>query len=1221
MKTRPFSVLLCLLLFSALTYAQVQKGTITGSVVDQQGSAVPEAKITVRDMQTSGLYNAVSGKEGEFTVPGLAFGTYQVIIEKEGFRKWETTNVAVVTAQESSVKATLQLGVSTESVFVEAAQTVIDTTSAELTTNVNRKQIVDLPLVSRNPMELATLQAGVTGATGTRTSVFNGLRGSTNNITQDGVNIQDNFIKSDGFFAQSAPTVENTGEFSISSQNIGSDSGFGVAQIRITTPRGTNDLHGSIFYFHRNDAFNANDFVSNELGSRKDKLRQHRFGGNVGGPVFLPKIYNGTGKTFFFFRYEGFRENLSAQRDRTVLTESARRGLFSYVDRGGARHTVDLISASSRKLPINPFTKSLIDATPLPNNTSRGDGDNFSGFRFLSRGSNPDDRYTLRFDHKAIESHRWGTHWIEVDANWSNFFIRPDFGNSTDPAFPAGVAASCTGGVCAGKSQFPKRRQLSTAINSTLGATMFNEFRFAFFRPFSSFLRDSKFPRSFQVAFPTLISNPEQNSLDSGRFTPTYTFIDNFTKVRGAHTIKAGFQVISTSSRPFSDSGTLPTVTIGSNANNNDGLTIGSFPGLVATDSASVQTFNRARSIYQALVGLEDTVQQTFNAVNPTLGFIPGATNAESYKLRTYALYASDSWRIRSSLTANYGLRYELSPAVDIVNNRGIQPVNFTQGLFLSGPVFQVNPGVTFGDLLSGKVAPTQLVPAGSNGKPLWNTDKKDFAPFIGVAWQPTSKTVIRSGFSVSYTREGIDVAANAVTGNSGLQTTSKRIVDSSSADLGVISSSTNFALPAPPLKLPISQLQNFIQGSGTGSTLFTFDHNLKNPYVLQWSFGIERELSNSTALEIRYVGNHAVRLLRGIDFNQINLTPDLLTEFNTAASNLAICNANRRACTGSASGTPGFDNRGLAGQLPLPLLESIKIPPAFFTDNNFLSDLRNNAAGNFWFNLQNLCTFRFFNNVDNVPGKTCPGLASRPANLFVANPLAFGADALTNGSSSTYHGLQMEFRRRLTAGVQLQGNYTFSKVLTDSSGSATNFDAFLDLNHRRFDRTRALFDVRHTFHLNGIWELPVGRGRRYASTGVFGKVLEGWQTGAIWTWHSGAPFTIASGFGTINRAARSTTKSTAVPVGMTAADVCAQVGVHKTSNGVFFLPENFLVRNSGGVTGADSKFLTNPGPGQLGDQGFNLGCSGPGYVNIDMNLVKRTRITERVNFEFRWLC
>jgi hypothetical protein len=246
-------------------------------------------------------------------------------------------------------------------------------------------------------------------------------------------------------------------------------------------------------------------------------------------------------------------------------------------------------------------------------------------------------------------------------------------------------------------------------------------------------------------------------------------------------------------------------------------------------------------------------------------------------------------------------------------------------------------------------------------------------------------------------------------------------------------------------------------------------------------------------------------------------------------------------------------------------------------------------------------------------------GLSSLPANLFVANPLAFGADAITNGSSSTYHGLQMEFRRRLTNGVQFQGNYTFSKVLTDSSGSSTEFDAFLDLNNPRFERTRALFDIRHTFHLNGIWEIPVGQGRHFLSSGLLGKILEGWQTGAIWTWRSGAPITIASGFGTINRAARSTNKSTAVAVGMSAADVCSQVGVHKTANGVFFIPEDFFIRGRGLATnGANLSVLTNPGPGQFGDRGFSLGCSGPGVINVDMNLVKRTRITERVNFEFR---
>src|SRR5260370_721056 len=219
--------------------AQVQRGSITGTVFDPQGAVVPNAQITATDDGTGASVTVKSSNEGTFTIPGLPFGTYSIKIVAAGFRQWEAGKVQVVTAQESSLRATLTVGGANEVVTVEAVQAPIDSVSSELQNHVDRQQIVDLPSTPRNPLDFATQMAGVT-ATGSATSggsIMNGLRGSSNNLVQAGIDVRDSFIKTSGFSAASNITLESIGEFSITGQNVGADSGDGVVQIRMTTAR------------------------------------------------------------------------------------------------------------------------------------------------------------------------------------------------------------------------------------------------------------------------------------------------------------------------------------------------------------------------------------------------------------------------------------------------------------------------------------------------------------------------------------------------------------------------------------------------------------------------------------------------------------------------------------------------------------------------------------------------------------------------------------------------------------------------------------------------------------------------------------------------------------------------------------------------------------------------------------------------------------------------
>ena len=1207
MKFRLAAFLLVLLLAVSLASAQEQRGAIVGTVYDQQGAVVPNATVTVTDSATGATFTGKTAGEGNFTVPGLPFGTYSITITAPGFTKWTTSDVRVVTAQDTTIKATLQLGAATETVTVEAAQILVDTTSAELSTHVERSQIVDLPSTTRNPLDFATQMTGVTGTSGAydSNSVMNGLRGSSNNLTQDGIDIRDSFIKTSGFANNSGYDVnlESVGEFSITGQNVGADAGDGVVQVRMVTARGGNPLHGGLFYFGRNDAFNANTWFNNKNSTPRSRLHQHRFGGNISGPVYLPKLYNGKNRTFFYFDYSGFREHFQDTPTQTVYTAAAKTGSYSYMGSNGAVQTVNLLTASTRGLGLNSLTQSLLGAEPLPVTSSAysivpstGDGYNTLGVRFKVPGADPSNNYDLRTDHKIKESAKWGTHWFDGEWHWEHSSYAP----YDDPPFTAGVSPSCFGNVCnSAATETSKSGLFSAAINSTLTPNTFNELRGGFSRPAIKFFPPQAFPRSFKIGFTGNVAAPEDNFDPQGRMSPFYQIMDNFTKLKGAHTFKAGFLISSASVHRYNDwsgpgatFGLIPGVQLGSTPANDAGLgTCTNFPYL-PSGSTGTNICSRAINQYVDLTGLVSNVSESFNGV-PGQGFVPGLSDEIFLRERSYNFYFTDSWRLLHNLTVNYGLRWEIVPAVDVVNKRNLVPTNEGKDLTPYGPVFSMG-SVTFNQLLANLNSTTQLVGGGtSNANPFWSTNYHSFAPSLSIAWQPVTNTVIRAGYSISYVRDTLTIITNVGSTNAGLH--SGVTVNAVKGDANsVLSANGNYTLPAPPLAVPLPIYQNFLGAfSSTGASpgIEAFDTNMRVPYVQQWTLGVQRELTNSTALEVRYVGNHATGLYRANDLDQPNLTPALLSEFNTIADNVLN----------------GHNN-------PTPVLTGIGFTSSFnLNSSTFKTPLSQGAAGTFWYLVQSNCMQQFLLKTG------CAGLGNYPANFFIANPLTGVDRILSNGMMSSYDALQVEVRRRMAHGVQLQGGYVWGKVLSNSgiSSSQSELDPDLDLRQPRYDRSRAAYDVHHTVHVNAVWEMPFGIGRRFVSHGILGKALQGWQMGGLWTTRSGPPITIVSARGTVSRNAGT---APAVAVGVSDRQVCSDVGVYKLGGGAYYLPQSYLLAGStiGSTIGANTSMLANPGPGVLGDNPLHAACSGADFTNVDINFLKKTKIREKVTFEFR---
>jgi hypothetical protein len=1195
MKRLLVSVMLGLMLLNVPAVGQGTRGSLTGLVKDPTGAAILDAAVTAKNNATAEEFRGETDSQGAFVFPSLPVGLYTVAVEAKGFKRAELPEVLIEVSTSARVTIDLEIGNVTEEVTVTGeAQAVVNTVSPVLNNVVNTRQVTDLPLPGRNPLDLARLQAGIAvPGNDIRNATVAGLRGTATNITHDGVNVMDNVVKVDSFFAISAPTVEAVSEFSVSVGTTGSDAGRGVAQVRIVTPSGSNELHGSVFLFHRNDNLHANSFANNANNLPKNVELQNRFGYSAGGPVYIPKVYDGRNKTFWFTSYQGFREPFTATASRTVLTEQARRGLFRYVDRDGNLQTINLIGgigdANARARALNPLTAAIVNSTPLPNDTQGliGDGLNTGGFRFQVPGKDSNDRWSVRVDQQLFN--RWGSHKLEYVLHRATFLSSPDFLNGGEPVFPGGVFSL----------QSSTRWNTSAAIHSTFGATATNEVRYGHQRAPVGFLRSAPPDMPFFINAISF-TDPDERNLSNGRNTTVYHFQDNFAWVRRAHTFRMGAEAQSITFHNFTTDGTHPTVNLNSNTANPTGILNADFPRLPA-GTAGTNIAGRARSIYVDLVGLLGSAQQTFFVTDPQRGFTPGAPFSRPIRQRDVSLYFQDQWRVKRNLTLNYGLRWEYLAVPEVLNGLALLPANGVEGLFgISGFGNVFNPGVLRG------TSPTLLDFAGGDtGRPIYNDDWNNFAPFIGFAYAPKfrsgplswifgsedGKSSIRGGFSISYLRDGLSVFSGVMGSNPGLTLT-----PAVTNPVGTLTEA-GLPVPVPPFRVPLSDLDNFRLNSGNG--IWTFDPNLRTPYVQQWSFGIEREIARGTAIEARYVGNHGVKLWRGFDFNEVNIFENgFLDEFLKAQRNLEI--------NGGTSFAPGRP-----GTFALPTMAALfqGLPNNVgFQSTGFINALLLNNVGGMASTLANSTTYA------NTRTRLAP-------NFFRVNPNAAFARVLSNLSFSNYHSLQLELRRRFSRGVFLQANYTFSKALTDSEGSTSNLESFRTLRNFAIDRHRAGFDQTHRFISNFIYEIPVGPGRSFLNSGpgVVRKMLEGWQIGGIVNWQSGQPISVTSGRSTFNNL--NPGLNPANLVGMSVEDFRKNVGVFKTPEGVFYINPLLLniARNPDGsrtITVKDGLFEP-PAPGAFGTFPRNF-LNSANYYRTDFSVMKRTRYSERGYIEFR---
>lgn len=1127
-----------------LAHAQFS-GRVSGSVADPSGAPVPAAEV---QLHLSGSSKAAlttkTTSDGLYHFVAVRPAIYDLWIEAPGFARVTRAKINVDQARETSIPAVqLSLSSVSQSIDVTAGSETVDTATTEISAVITMDQVRKLPVIDRDPLALIQTQAGVSNNGNSGDSVINGQRSSYANMTLDGINIQDNYLKDGGLdVSPNQPLLSQVHQVTLITSNASAAAPGGSAQVAFVTPSGTNELHGEATWYNRNNYFSANDWFNNQSGVARPFLNQNQLAGSIGGPIRKDKL-------FFYTTYEAVRLREQAPVNTTILTSDARQGIFTYQNAQGVQQKVNLLTL--RGIQIDPTIAGLLAQVPAPakiNNFSVGDSTagvlrNTAGYRFDQRSNDNRDNVTAKLDYNLsprnalAATYLWNRQLTDRPDAENDFSVIPKVSNPSHSNF------------------------VSTSWRFTPTARLTNELRFGVNLTTIDFLTSQNF--STPIFTSTIFSDPINEAQPQGRVTNTYVVADNAAYQRGKHQFQFGFHMQRVRIHAYDNAGIVPAYDLAVGFNQ-AALTTADLKGARNSDLIT------ANSLLATLGGYVDSSAQTFNITSRTSGFVPGAGNVRNFNIAETDFYIQDNWKVLPRLTATLGLRYQLPTYADERDALELLPV------------IQGNPVST---LLSNA---TLDFAGGAAGRPWYRRDKRDFAPNVGLAWDPfgRGKTSIRAGYSISYVNDQAVLAPEtAAELNSGL------VGQASYTNLGARASNLPAIVP-PAYKVPLTVKDNY--ATNPLNTVGAIDPNLRTPYVQLWTFGLQHEIKG-TILEARYVGNHAVGSYRLFDYNQIVIKENgFLDDFLRARSNGFLAQAAGKGFT------PAYDAT-IPGSQQLPVFNQLLRG----------GTLGQGAVKNLILNGQ-VADLGYRYQINGANG----------AVNFFRNPYALGADYLTNYSNSSYNGLQVEVRRRLQSGFTFQANYTFSKVLSDSAGDSQNrLEHFLDVNNPRLERSRANFDLTHAIKGNAVYDLPFGKGR--LGYRRLNPVIGGWSLGGILRWQSGAPFSIESRRGTFNRSSSGRSDDNTAVTALTGPQLGQIVGFRMTGNGPYIVTQSAINPGDGTGVNADGaapfqgQVFFNPEPGKVGTLQRRM-FSGPWSFDLDMSVQKNVKITERQTVELR---
>lgn len=908
-------------------YAQTA-GRLRGSVIDPFSATVPGAKVSLFLHDSSApVLVTVTTSEGTFSIGTIRPDLYDLTVEAPGFSKMKVVNITIDAASETSLPAIrVELASSRESINVTESPIGVNTGTSEVDKTITRNQVDELPALDRQVSTLFLTQTGVTEASGP--AVVNGMRTTSTNLTFDGINIQDNFIRINSLDAiPNRTTIDQAQEVTINTSNPNSALGNGASQIILVTPSGTNSYHGSLYWYNRNADFAATDWFANQTGAGKAPLNLNQFGGTLGGPIKKDKL-------LFYANYEGFREVTSLSANEKVLTDSARQGLLTYKTVAGTTQQLNVLQSAG--LTADPAVTGILSRIPLPNNNNIGDGLNIAGYEinepFNENRTTLSGKLDYYLSQKSIFSGSFNYNTDDV--------LRPDallgyFGG------PVGVQNNNAG------------KLLSASWRWTPSLRLTNEVRGGFNIAAIPFNVTGAQPASYLTD--ALISLPQiiPGIFPQGRNSKVFSFQDNAMYVRGRHTTYFGYQTYILHEQFYLPNGNVvPDYALSIAAAAPFQFTTNNIPGTVSTYVGT------ANNLLATLAGIIGSYSQAFNITSPTSGFVPGALVKNDYVYNTYSGYVADNYRISRRLTGNAGLRYDYWT-----------PVYATRGLSLE-PVLENNNAI---QTIEDPNAVLNFI--GTRSHPFYNPGKKNYSPNAGFAWDifGDGKTSVRGGYSLFFFNDDAIVSVGgAANANNG---TSATVANNNAY---VLLRNGSPAIQAPPFTVPLAIATNFKLNSANAEAII--DPNLRTPYYQQFNFGIERQVGN-TLFDVRYVGNHGTRMLQSFDRNQVNINAGgFLPDFINAQNNGFLSQA-------AGKGFNPVFNSAIPGSKPLPVFAQLA-GGGLLTNGTVIGELMQGQVGTLaTFYQQNGLNgpISFFQNTNELLGRVLTNYANSTYNSLQA--------------------------------------------------------------------------------------------------------------------------------------------------------------------------------------------------------------------------------------------
>ncbi len=857
-------ILLTCLCFCVLQ-AQEYRSTITGRITDPSGSTVANVKVTATKLDTNSKFPTRSGPEGFYTIPQLPPGAYEVMAEVAGFKKYVQSGIEVSSNSRLAVDIQLSLGNTTESVTVTSDAPPLNTVSASSGQVITTREVENLPINGRAPMDLASMAYGVVN-TGTRdqnrpyeNSGFSnlsmgGAAAGSNEVLLDGVpnlGTLGNATTQNDRRAAFSPPVDAVSEVKVDVLNVDAAyGGSGGGTVQLITKGGTNQLHGSLSEFNQVSNLTATPFFTNSAGGHKSNFRQNQWGITAGAPVYLPKIYNGKDKLFWFFTYEGHKNSEPAPTYATVPTAAERKGDFSELTKLGSGYTLydpntAVLSGSTvtrqvfpgNVIPtnrLNPIAQNYLQYIGLPNTPGKADGTN-NYFAGLS-SNNSYSAFSGRIDANLSTVNK-------LTGSVRESFWEQKAGNIfSNIALGENGYRALWGGMLDDVHTFTP----TTVANLRVG---FNRYR-AYYRQNSAGYDPTQlgFP-SYIAANATQLLMP-QFSFSDGFLTAspatnlhmldqpynTYQLFGSLTHIVGRHSLKVGGEHRILDFSNLAWSGATGSYTFDST-------------WVKANSTAAGSPLGGAMASF--LLGLPTSGSYTINS---------SSKNDSTYEV----LFIQDDWHVRPNLTINAGLRWEYnSPTRERWNRQsiGFDPAATNQ---VTTPARAAYAKAPIAQLPASSFNPTGgLLFASPDNRTPTTTTKKAFSPRFGISWTPAAlhnRTVFRAGIGMFDYLYGVILPQQP-----GFSYTNT-----------FVSTNNSYLSPAATLSNPfpngLQQPAGASQGINTnlGQSITYLNPNLGRQYSLRWTLDIQHQITKDTTLEIGYVGSHSVHLATNYNFGSL---------------------------------------------------------------------------------------------------------------------------------------------------------------------------------------------------------------------------------------------------------------------------------------------------------------------------------------------------------------